>query len=126
MEQDVRRSFVEFLEQRPEGRLPDVCTAYLREQNHAVEREHIERVLELGEGCIGIRQRDAGERTEPLRRIPDQLRGRFVHDPSELARLRLVAEVDAGCRRGSRCPPVPLHRALGVGERPRGTVRPTG
>src|SRR5580698_5743339 len=94
MNEDHRFSTLELVEDGVESLVAEIDAARVREQNDAVQAQHVERVRELGEGPVDVRQRQASERAKARRTRLYQLRGQLVAAASERPCTRVVTRVD--------------------------------
>src|SRR5271155_2031749 len=93
MNEDHRAPPLQLLEDGVELLVAEVDTPRIREEHDAVELQGVERVRELRERTIDVRQRQAREPAEALWTCLHKLRGELVAASSERARASVIAHV---------------------------------
>jgi hypothetical protein len=98
MQEHVRATCVELVEERRQLRVTGIAAEHVAQQRNAVEGEHVERMVHLGQRAFDIRQghdREPGE--APIVRRDLRSR-RVVHEPRQVVGKRLVTEGHARWR----------------------------
>src|ERR1700722_4994502 len=78
MHEHDRLAAIDLLEDGRECRLPQQLAGITRQDTDAVELEHIERVFDLFQAAVGVRQWDGGEHPEAAGKVPHHLGAEFV------------------------------------------------
>src|ERR1017187_7935724 len=93
MDKDHRFAPVEFIEYRPEYRVPQpVMLLIARKYTDTVGMERVQSVLDLAEAGVNNRKRQQGEESEAALVVRHHLRGEIVHVATEKARFFRVSE----------------------------------
>src|SRR5258708_7688138 len=126
--EDDRSSLLQLREQLAERGVAEIAAAGVAHQADAVELQHVEAVLELGERAVDVGKRKDREAAEPCWVFPAQFRGELVATATEASGLVVVSEVNPGRadRRDRRVDAEALHEldcALGA---PRWRREPAG
>ncbi len=99
-----------------------VDPADVGQQRDPVELQHVERVVELRDRGVRVRERQHGEAGEPRRIGAHERRGLLVDEPRQVDRERSVAEPHPGRRQGhdGGVDRVAIHQRIHLPCRPRG------
>ena len=98
VQQHVGAPAVQFGHQRVERRVAEVDARRVGREDDAVEAEHVERIGQLGQRAVDVRQRQHREAAEAPRLPLDLRRDQLVHPPREVVGETLVAEPHTGRR----------------------------
>jgi hypothetical protein len=90
-----RMAPIELLQHRPERVIAEELALIIRHQADAIHFQGVERIFDLPQRAVHIRQRHRREHAEAAGMIGDQLGGKVVGLAGESARGIVVAEKDA-------------------------------
>src|SRR5258706_5983385 len=100
MNEDDGPPLLQLLEDGVELLVAEIDAARVREENDAIELQYVEGIRKLAEGTVDVGQRQAPERTKPVRTRLHELCGKLVAAASQRSSTPVIPRVDA--RRADR------------------------
>ena len=96
MHKDDGFAVLKFFEDRLQDRVSEVHAVGIRKENEAIQPEDVERVRQLLQGGIDIRQGEAGETSKPVRSCVNEFGREVVAAARQSPRFCAISRVHSG------------------------------